>query len=255
MVLTNQQILKSISTIEATNQKIIISYAQSLDKTSQNDGIIEIQITTSENYEDTKENIVDVSNTQENENDLVDVIGYLDVPDITDDEEDNKSKVNIEEYQPKLTNKKPDKSKIDQLLPDHLKSRTPNGKYDKQIREYANLSCTICQENHISFKNLTQHYEIMHHIKGYAICCDKKFYRKDRLMNHIINHIDPDAFKYDLIINRRSYQMRKFLFYFHNFRCPECGYISKDKVLLRIHLKGHLPPDQREFECDKCQQR
>lgn len=86
---------------------------------------------------------------------------------------------------------------IDEKLPDHLKVRTSKEKSDAQIKEFVNLNCDICKTSAQlnSFKELQEHYSLEHNQRGYVECCDKKFYRKDRLMNHITNHIYPDAFK------------------------------------------------------------
>lgn len=86
---------------------------------------------------------------------------------------------------------------IDEKLPDHLKVRTSKEKSDAQIKEFVNLVCDICKTStqFNSFKELQEHFNAEHNQRGYVECCDKKFYRKDRLMNHITNHIYPDAFK------------------------------------------------------------
>lgn len=86
---------------------------------------------------------------------------------------------------------------IDEKLPEHLKVRTSKEKSDAQIKEFVNLNCNICKSSpqFNSFKELQDHFSGEHNQRGYVECCDKKFYRKDRLMNHITNHIYPDAFK------------------------------------------------------------
>lgn len=86
---------------------------------------------------------------------------------------------------------------IDELLPDHLKVRTSKEKSDAQIKEFVNLVCDICKNStqFNSFKELQEHFKWEHNQRGYVECCDKKFYRKDRMINHITNHIDPSAFK------------------------------------------------------------
>lgn len=82
-------------------------------------------------------------------------------------------------------------------LPDHLRERISKAKGDAQIKEFVKLTCDLCANNqaHRSFKDLLDHFQSKHGQRGYALCCEKKFYRKDRLMNHITNHINPEAFK------------------------------------------------------------
>lgn len=86
---------------------------------------------------------------------------------------------------------------IDEKLPDHLKVRISREESDAQIKEFVNLICDICKTSSPfnSFKELQEHFNSEHNQRGYVECCEKKFYRKDRLMNHITNHIYPDAFK------------------------------------------------------------
>lgn len=122
----------------------------------------------------------------------------------------------------------------DDMLPDHLKIRMTKAKGDAQIKEFVPLICVICKDHYQyhTFKDLQEHFQESHNERGYVICCDKKLYRKDRLMNHITNHINPDAFK-----------------------CPHCGQNRKSKILLAIHMKQHLPADERKYQCEKCSQR
>lgn len=136
-----------------------------------------------------------------------------------DDEEEEITKMN--------RTRKRDKS--DNLLPEHLNTRTTKAKGDAQIREFVSLCCDICEKRpqFDTFKKLQFHYESKHECRGYVNCCEKKFYRKDRLMNHIINHINPEAFK-----------------------CPKCDQKSKSKILLRIHMKQHLPIEDRPYQCN-----
>ncbi|EDS39850.1 zinc finger protein 555 [Culex quinquefasciatus] len=108
-------------------------------------------------------------------------------------------------------------------------------KGDALIKEFVSLSCEVCTEPAVTFDNfklLQEHYIQNHKQPGYAVCCGKKFARKDRLITHITNHINPDAFK-----------------------CAICEHASKSKSLLRIHMKRHLGDEERRFACRKCDQR
>lgn len=108
-------------------------------------------------------------------------------------------------------------------------------KGDALIKEFVSLSCEICTDPAVTFDNfklLQEHYLQSHKQPGYAVCCGKKFSRKDRLITHITNHINPDAFK-----------------------CAICEHVSKSKSLLRIHMKRHLGDEERRFNCQKCDQR
>lgn len=86
----------------------------------------------------------------------------------------------------------------DDQMPVHLKCRTRKAQADAQIRDFVNLVCDLCdsQPTFFTFKKLQEHFEGTHQTKGYIHCCDRKIYRKDRILNHITNHVNPDAFKY-----------------------------------------------------------
>lgn len=82
-------------------------------------------------------------------------------------------------------------------LPAHLKSRACKYGGDEQIREFGKLTCDLCANDVFfpTFRDLQAHFMNEHQTRGYVTCCDKKIYRKDRILTHITNHINPDAFK------------------------------------------------------------
>lgn len=88
-------------------------------------------------------------------------------------------------------------SKKNIALPQLLTTRMTKKKSDQQIRDFVLLCCDLCdnKEPFDTFKKLLEHFKNIHKVPGYVICCDKKITRKDRLLNHITNHINPDAFK------------------------------------------------------------
>lgn len=134
--------------------------------------------------------------------------------------------------------------------PPVISKRMTKSRGDQQIREFLKLTCEICLDASIfeSFKHLQNHYQCMHNCKGYVVCCKRKFFRKDRLVSHIINHVNPDAFRYVLIAIQSPYVL-----IICSRRCPECGEVRKSKVLLGIHMKQHQ--NEKPFQCQKCDQR
>ncbi|XP_055535976.1 zinc finger protein 501-like [Wyeomyia smithii] len=111
---------------------------------------------------------------------------------------------------------------------------TKLSKADDLIKENIVLTCDICGETNSTsfdtFKLLQDHYHQNHNVVGYVTCCGRKFARKDRLVTHITNHINPDAFK-----------------------CSVCDHCSKSRSLLRIHMKQHLGSEARRHVCTKCE--
>jgi len=85
-------------------------------------------------------------------------------------------------------------------IPEHLTKRSKKSDSDAKIRDFVNLTCDLCKKletniNFSTFKELQQHFVQIRNEKGYVMCCGKKLNRKDRLISHIINHTNPEAFK------------------------------------------------------------
>lgn len=66
---------------------------------------------------------------------------------------------------------------------------------DEQIRNYCGLKCEICSEHFETFTDTIAHYRKVHNQRGYIICCDKKMFKRFMIVQHIMKHINPEAFK------------------------------------------------------------
>ncbi|XP_037044348.1 transcription factor grauzone-like [Bradysia coprophila] len=111
-------------------------------------------------------------------------------------------------------------------------SRTDKEKQDAQIRELFSMKCELCTDDDVVFETLLrarQHYRSVHKISGYLTCCGKKFHRRHLVLNHIRNHVDPDA-----------------------YRCDQCGKRFQNKFRLRNHIDNHVPLDSRAHKCSLC---
>ncbi|XP_055596010.1 gastrula zinc finger protein XlCGF26.1-like isoform X2 [Uranotaenia lowii] len=101
---------------------------------------------------------------------------------------------------------------------------------DEEILLYCNLNCHVCSENFKTFNGLMRHCKKTHNQQGHVICCDQRFFRASRLLNHIQVHTNPDA-----------------------FQCSECKKNFPSNISLRNHyINVHLPVDERKFACDIC---
>lgn len=70
--------------------------------------------------------------------------------------------------------------------------------YDmKLIMKYVKMKCDICchDETFGSFSDCKRHYRDVHNENGYVLCCNRKFRRIVRVVQHCIWHENPEAFK------------------------------------------------------------
>ncbi|XP_017033516.1 transcription factor grauzone [Drosophila kikkawai] len=104
---------------------------------------------------------------------------------------------------------------------------------DAKISAHMRLTCDVCHEGQETFLLLCKHMMQAHHRKGYAICCNKKFYKRSFLTDHIDRHADPEKFK-----------------------CRQCDKRFADKQCLRNHeLLKHQPEEEKTFMCEQCPKR
>ncbi|XP_055586044.1 transcription factor grauzone-like [Uranotaenia lowii] len=98
------------------------------------------------------------------------------------------------------------------------------------IAQYCRMQCDKCLALFVTFNDLKTHSANVHDCKGFAFCCDKKFYLRNRLLEHAQVHANPN-----------------------HFQCDQCQKVCPDGELLKRHkLKIHTPDDEKNFCCDKC---
>ncbi|XP_058124510.1 transcription factor grauzone-like [Anopheles ziemanni] len=100
------------------------------------------------------------------------------------------------------------------------------------VSQYLGFHCEVCDKKLDSFQALKEHCRVTHKTVARVSCCGKRFTRKDRLHTHILNHVQPDAFK-----------------------CETCSQVCKTKATLQAHRKQHLSPEERPYHCTRCEQR
>lgn len=123
------------------------------------------------------------------------------------------------------------------------------------------LSCSICGASLDNFNNLKIHFRKEHDILGYAMCCNKKFYKRGVLVDHINVHKDPNYFKClqcnKALSTRRSYekhmethqQMKSGQLL---FTCEKCDKSFLKKAVFDRHVLTHVPEEERNFQCAIC---
>lgn len=90
------------------------------------------------------------------------------------------------------------------------------------------LECDLCNETFPIFDLLKNHFKDKHNSRCYIICCERKFFRRCVLVDHIRLHINPETHK-----------------------CDICGKPSSSKYNLKLHKKV-VHEETEKFECDVC---
>ncbi|XP_050097100.1 transcription factor grauzone-like [Anopheles aquasalis] len=98
-----------------------------------------------------------------------------------------------------------------------------------RIAEYVSLECEICLMSLDSFVQLQLHYREAHGTAGYVRCCNKIFFRRYLLVDHIAAHIGT-------------------------IRCEICQKTYKSRRYLGLHMaKAHGSEEDRPYKCEVCQ--
>lgn len=68
---------------------------------------------------------------------------------------------------------------------------------DEQIRDVFDMKCKNCEIELDTLRTAKTHYRTEHQQKGYLMCCERKFYRRFQVVDHVMMHINPNhVYKY-----------------------------------------------------------
>lgn len=76
--------------------------------------------------------------------------------------------------------------------------RKPRFNFDKEhqmIRNRFLMQCDLCGEPYSIFRDAQLHHLKDHNQAGYLYCCDRKFFKMYRAVQHCIWHDNPESFK------------------------------------------------------------
>ncbi|XP_055378845.1 transcription factor grauzone-like [Condylostylus longicornis] len=130
---------------------------------------------------------------------------------------------------------------------------------DKKIATFMKMICSVCQSECHSFSSLRWHFNTKHKQKGFAICCDKKFFKRSNLVDHVEKHINPESFKCNLCnkICISRWTLKLHISRVHEnlepgHQCSFCGKSFKLKTILKRHQLIHMPEEEKKFICNEC---
>lgn len=66
---------------------------------------------------------------------------------------------------------------------------------EAQIRDYFKMECDICKCKFFKFLEAKAHYRTEHKTRGYLLCCNRKYFHRGTVLDHIAFHVNPDSFK------------------------------------------------------------
>ncbi|XP_035787906.1 zinc finger protein 845-like [Anopheles albimanus] len=108
------------------------------------------------------------------------------------------------------------------------KKQSNDSEKEGRIAEYVSLECELCLMSLDSFIQLQIHYREAHNTAGYVRCCNKQFFRRYLLLDHIAAHIGT-------------------------IRCEICQKTYKSSRYLGLHMaKAHGSEEDRPYKCEVC---
>jgi hypothetical protein len=111
---------------------------------------------------------------------------------------------------------------------------------DSKIFKYCSRICEICDYEFIDFSDLKKHCKELHKFNGFLRCCNRKFFKKFSLFEHILSHENPR-----IQVKPKKTEKKK------SFECKSCHQM----FLYRKHLKIHSCQEADEknvFICCFC---
>lgn len=119
------------------------------------------------------------------------------------------------------------------------------------------LICDICSESTKNFDSLRKHFKQKHTTRFYIKCCERKFFRRCVLVNHIQLHLNPETHKCDICgkssSTKHNLKLHKKVMHedTKQLKCEICEKLFKQKVTLERHLLTHATGD-KGFVCTQC---
>lgn len=95
-------------------------------------------------------------------------------------------------------NKKQEPSEIE--VAEKELRRKKDDAMNETILEHFCLDCKECSHSSKTFMNFMTHSMQVHKKRGFVYCCDRKFSKRCKVLEHISLHTDPESFKYNIYI-------------------------------------------------------
>ncbi|KAI8128859.1 Transcription factor grauzone [Lucilia cuprina] len=129
------------------------------------------------------------------------------------------------------------------------------------VENFDQMFCDVCGVPFENFSSMLKHFSREHKRKGYLLCCNRKFYERNNLVDHLQCHLNPDYFKCPqcgkVLSDRKNFKSH--LLRVHRPKdvvlkhsCEICGKSFTQGYVLRTHKLTHLPKEEKKFPCTEC---
>ncbi|XP_053682287.1 transcription factor grauzone-like [Sabethes cyaneus] len=140
------------------------------------------------------------------------------------------------------------------------RKRPPQPISEQTIAQYINLECDTCSHKFDTFSDLQRHSTAEHDKLAYVFCCDFKFCRKPRLIDHLLYHMNPGQFQCDVCSkqfqNRESLKRHKRTHTHEEaetvLTCSFCPKTFTRQKNLYVHEKYHRKLKENKWHCAIC---
>ncbi|XP_065367259.1 transcription factor grauzone-like [Calliphora vicina] len=144
-----------------------------------------------------------------------------------------------------------------------VKNRIINKREDDEFitEHFKHMCCDLCDVPFENFSDMPKHFSTVHDRKGYLVCCTRKFYQRNHLVDHLHCHLNPDHFKCaqcgKVLSDRKNFKSHMLRVHRPNdvvlkHSCDICGKSFIQGYLLRTHKLTHLPKEEKKFPCTEC---
>ncbi|KAH8261528.1 hypothetical protein KR044_010626, partial [Drosophila immigrans] len=150
--------------------------------------------------------------------------------------------------------------KPQKLQSDGVHNMAKSKEFNDYIRDHYKVICPICNTAMEDFSELLLHARKDHNQRGYALCCNRKFWKRGVLVDHLRRHQDPELFKCHIcqrvMGHRRSLELHMRMHEIKQrgrlYQCEQCSKKFYSSVVCERHKLTHIPKEQWLVNCTNC---
>ncbi|XP_030558315.1 transcription factor grauzone [Drosophila novamexicana] len=132
--------------------------------------------------------------------------------------------------------------------------------FNEYIRENYKVQCPVCNVPLEDFSEMLSHTRKEHNQRGYAMCCNRKFWKRGVLVDHLQRHQNPDLFKcqicHRVMGQRRSLELHMRMHEIKQrgrlYQCEHCSKSFYSSIVCERHKLTHIPKEQWHAACTNC---